>query len=428
MAITTSAYTVYWYDATGAGYGMAGRIVDAGVSVLPNPGMKIGLNGDPKVKGFIDTGNNLRIAVTDRVAGQSQSVFIHDATNGQQVGSAQTWPEDNLYTLVRLGNYLYAIDYDNAKVIEISATAPYAATGVSFSLASVTPSLIPPGSQACGQALIVLNGTLYGLFAFPDSTWSNYANSLLVRFAIAGSGTGRTISVSASNGTLAKNAFAVASDGTDLYVAAIGGKQTQGDYNENSRLQKINASLTTVTNVMSASPKGGTPPAFPYEFRDISFKGSVAYILAGAYDSNWNLRGKLFSTTDFSTLTNIDDFSSGAAVAGSFWSAQYTPDNDRLWYTRGNDIRIYNASNLTQVGDPLTVTVGSLIAQGDQYTDLNDLSYVGPAGGSVSLRGYRSPLQRSNTPFAQAARALTRGRPELTEEEFQQLAKTHGAP
>jgi hypothetical protein len=147
-----------------------------------------------------------------------------------------------------------------------------------------------------------------------------------------------------------------------------------------------------------------------------SFRGSTAYILAGAYNSNWQLVGKLFSTTDFKNFAVIDDFSAGT-VTGYFWAAQYTPDNDRLWYARGNDIWVYDANNLpTTVGTlPMSTLNG-----GGSYDSLNDLTYVG-ATTTVSLRGYRSPLQRSNTPFAQAARALTRGRPELTEEERQQL-------
>ncbi|MDR0701998.1 MAG: hypothetical protein LBF61_06230, partial [Azoarcus sp.] len=126
------------------------------------------------------------------------------------------------------------------------------------------------------------------------------------------------------------------------------------------------------------------------------------------------------STTDFviANFNVIDDFSTSAtAVLGYYWSAQYTPDNDRVWFARGNEIWVYDANNLP-------ATVGTLpmntLNGGGSYDSLNDLTYVGVST-TVSLRGYRSPLQRSNTPFAHAARALTRGRPELTEEEFQQL-------
>ncbi|MDR3157445.1 MAG: hypothetical protein LBU11_00210 [Zoogloeaceae bacterium] len=426
MAITVSAYTVYWYDKSvtpTAGYGMAGRIVDAGISVSTAPGMKkVGLNGDPKVEGFIDAKSNLRVAVTDRVAGQQQPVFIHNAADGSQV-SQQAWPEENLYTLVKLGDFLYAIDYDNAKVIEIDATT-YAATGVSYTLEN---KFIPSGYQACGQALIVIDDRLYGLFAFPDGSWSAYAPSLLVRFTIVPKASIMVTDTQAETGynrNIAPNAFSFAVNGSNLYIAAIGGRQTTAGYNADSRLQKIAYGATKLANETVYDVLTPNATDLPYDIRDISFKGSTAYVLVGTYQLGptpsdpWPMTGKLVATTDFiiGNFTVIDDFRAG--VLGYYWSAQYTPDNNRLWYTRGNEIRIYNATSLALFA---TLTVkGSLIASGDQYTDINDLTYVGPAG-TAKLSGYRSPLQRSNTPFAQAARAIAQGRPELTEEEFQQL-------
>ncbi|MDR0736131.1 MAG: hypothetical protein LBF51_04735, partial [Zoogloeaceae bacterium] len=133
------------------------------------------------------------------------------------------------------------------------------------------------------------------------------------------------------------------------------------------------------------------------------------------------------STTDFviANFNVIDDFSTSAtAVLGYYWSAQYTPDNDRLWFARGNAIRVYNASS---TATPVSTLAMSALNGGGSYNSLNDLTYVG-ATGTIKLSGYRSPLQRANTPFAQAARALTKGRPELTEEEFQQLVAIHGQP
>ncbi|MDR0379557.1 MAG: hypothetical protein LBI62_06400 [Candidatus Accumulibacter sp.] len=439
MAATFSAYGVYWYDKSvnpAIGYGMVGRILDTGSAVVPAPGIRTGLNGDPRVEGFIDGPGNLRVAVTDYVKDSQSPVFIHDPSTGSQVGNTQSWPEDNLYTLVKFNGYLYAIDYDNAKVIELYASAPYAPTGVSYTLPSSF--IHTAGYHACGQALIVIGSRLYGLFTITNSDWTDYKNSVLVRFTIAGSGASR-ISVGANDYSenIAKNAFSLAAYGSKLYIAAIGGHQVAGNYNDDSRLQSIAygaPDLTTATVTDLMTPNAQT---LPYEIRDISFNTSgTAYVLVGSYKpvqnptDPWEMKGKLMWTTDIANFalanfTVIDDFTAG--VLGYYWSAQYTPDNNRLWYTRGNDIRVYSAVNLAQVGNTLTVTPGSLTSTGDLYTDLNDLSYVGPQG-NISLRGYRSPLQRSRTAFAQAARALTRGRPELTAEEFGQLMAVHGAP
>jgi hypothetical protein len=49
------------------------------------------LNGDPKVEGFVDTGSNPRVAVTDRVAGRQQPVYVYDAVSGGAPVSTQTW-------------------------------------------------------------------------------------------------------------------------------------------------------------------------------------------------------------------------------------------------------------------------------------------------------------------------------------------------
>jgi hypothetical protein len=401
---------------------MAGRLIDNGnatvttaITVSPNL-RNTGLNGDPKVEGFVDTASNLRIAVTDYDGVNQRPVYVYDAPTGGQV-SQVTWPVINLYNAVRLGGYLYAIDYDTATVIEVyadpAATSPsYQATGVTYTL---DPSFNPDPTtyQAVGQELIVVNNVLYGLFAFPDTSWSSYADSLIVSFDID---PGNSIDVDASNDTLAGNAFAVATNGSDLFVAALGGPQTTSGYNTSSRIQSLPADLSTVTPRMQPSP------TFPYEFRDISFKGNLAYVFAGAYQLDptdpskpWQMNGALFSTTNFAARTTIDTVS---AVPGYFWSEQYTSDTDRIWYAHGNDVWVYNASTLAT---PAQIPIATL-AGGGRYDSLNDLAYVGAVttGTRSSLRGYRSHWQRSNSPLAVAVRAITQGRPEATEEEIAQ--------
>ncbi|THF60283.1 hypothetical protein [Pseudothauera rhizosphaerae] len=425
MATSYAAYSVYYYEDTPPydGHGMAGRILDAGASfVVAYPNLRsTNLNGDPKVEGFTDTGNALRLAVTDYVTGSARPVYIYDPVAAANLATP-TWTNvQNLYTLTRLGSYLYALDYDNARVVQIDPSN-YSETGKTFSLAgSGLP--LPSGYTPYGQALIVAGSDLYGLFAFADSTWSNYASSMLVRFTI--SGTGITVGPTDYNNTLEKNAFSLAAYGSDLYIAAIGGAQgSSGVSNPDSRVQKISIAGAlngaTVTPVLTQSD-------FAYEYRDISFDaGGNAYVLMGTYDSSWNLVGKLVKVTAFSPLasTDIDTFST---TPGYFWSAQYTADNNRIWFARGNAIRVYDASSFTTPAATLTLSVngpgnlGGLLGSGDLYDNINDLTYIGATGTRASLRGYRSPLQVSNTPRARAARGLTRGRPELTEDELEQL-------
>lgn len=423
MATTFLAYGVYYYSSSSVGFGMAGRIVDNGSTIVAIPNLKSGLNGDPKVEGFADSTNVLRIAVTDYVNGVSRPVSIYNAVSPTVAPSPATvtWSNvKNLGDLVKVGSYLYAIDYDNARVVEINATT-FAQTGVSYTLPA---SLTPSGFVAHGQSLINIGGTLFGLFTFANSGWTTYANSLLVRFTITG---GSAISVGATdyNASLAKNAFAFANSGTDLYVTAVGGVQgSSGTPNAASRLQKINytlANLTTATVTDVLSPSA----TYPYEFRDISFKGTTAYILMGTYNSSWQLAGKLVSTTNFTTFTTINDFSAGAP--GYFWAAQYTADNDRIWFARGKQILVYAATSTTTPVSTLSLTAGSLISTGQLYDNLNDLTYVGALGTRTTLRGYRSPIQVSQSAKAVRARTITAGRPELTEEEQRQLDEEFSA-
>lgn len=432
MADTVSAYSVYYYDyatTPATGHGMAGLIADSGGSAITAfPNLQSGLNGDPKVEGFSDTGANLRLAVTDYVAGTARPVTIYDPLIPSALAT-KTWSNvKNLYTLVRHGSYLYALDYDNARVVQIDPTT-YNETGKSLALAASGVPL-PSGYTPYGQALAVVGGALYGLFSFADSSWANYAGSMLVRFTI--SGTGISIGASDYNNTLAGNAFALAPQGSDLYIAAIGGAQgSSGTPNANSCLEKIaisgSLSGASVIPVLTQSD-------FPYEYRDISFDPSgQAYVLLGTYNSSWKLQGKLVQIGNLAspgtTTTVIDDFSTaGTAGSGYFWSAQYTADNSRVWFARGSQIRVYGIATPIALAGTLTLSAnspgnpGGLIDTGNLYDSLNDLSYIGAAGSFTALRGYRSPLQASASPRAQAARQLTRGRPELLPEEAAALA------
>jgi len=416
MANAFAAYSVYYYDANKIGYGMAGRILDTGSAVGASPNLNTSLNGDPKVAGFTDSSNALRVAVTDYVTGSSRPVTIYNATSAASVATPSWSSIQNLYSLVKLGSFLYAMDYDNARVVEINA-GTYAQTGRVYNLPA---SLTPSGFKAYGQALVVAGGQLYGLFTFANSTWTSYANSLLVRFDLTT--TPISVGSTASNGSFAPNAFSLAVSGNDIYIAAIGGSQgSSGVPNAASRLQKIDytlSNLTTapITNVMSPST------TYPYEIRDISFKGSTAYVLVGTYNSSWQLAGKLLSTTNFTTFTTINDFSAGAA--GYFWTAQYTADNDRIWFARGNQILVYTAASLSTPAATLGFAASPpyrLITTGQLYDNLNDLTFIGALGTQMKMHGYRSPIQASNSLKAIQARIITQGRPELTEEEFKQL-------
>jgi hypothetical protein len=324
----------------------------------------------------------------------------------------------NLYTVVRLGNYLYGIDYDLGKVVEMYGIAPYATTGVTYQQPNSTANDYPPR----GQELIVVNGVLYGLFAYPDSSFSTYDPSVLVRFDV-NPGLGITAAATSNDdpnigGVFAENAFALASNGGDLYVAAIGGMQGQDKPNPNSALQSIPAGFSDGDPATTVLIPGDLPSGV-YEFRDISFDGSGnAYLFTGTYNSSWNMNWAIYTSADIADPGALTQFDA-ATGPGYFWSAQYTADNNRLWFAHGNDVWVYDASDANSAGilEMSDLIAGSTIA----YDSLGDLCYIG-VNGIVrrALRGYRSHWQRSNSALARAVRALTKGRPEPTEEELAQ--------
>jgi hypothetical protein len=424
---------------------MVTLIVDNG-STLPNPpdeassvlrvlpNMETRLNGDPKTEAFIaesgfKTTSNLRVVVTDRDGTVSRPVriydpedFVADPSTPNQPLTTQVWsPILNLYTVVRLGNYLYGIDYDLGKVVEMYGIAPYAATGVTYQ----QPVSRTSKYQARGQELVVVDGVLYGLFAYPDSGFANYDPSVLVRFEI---NPGLKIEAEAmsnddpnSGGVFEMNAFALASNGGYLYVASIGGVQGQDKPNSHSALQRIAVNFPDNAPALTILTPGQLP-AGVYEFRDISFDDDGnAYLFTGTYNSNWNMNWTLYKSADITVLLELEEFDSATDVAGYYWSAQYAADNNRLWFVRGNDIWVYDADDAESAG---ILTMSDLIGSSTiPYDSLNDLAYIGvPTAppGRRALRGYKSHWQRSNSDLARAVRAITRGRPEATEEEVAQ--------
>jgi hypothetical protein len=420
-----TAYSVYYYDSSGNGHGMAGRIADSGgdkaSAVTPYPDMaggttSIPLNGDPTVQGF-DFDSTLGIAVTDYTGSAGNPIYIFNAANGDlETSVSDGWSDvANLYELITIGNYLYALDYDNGRVVEINPNDGYAQTGVSYTVPTVVQSGVTYYPH--GVTLLNIGGSLYGLFAFADSTFTTYANSELIKFTIKG-GVSITVGANNHNSNFAQNAFAMSVSGSKVYVASIGGYQGTG-YNTTSSIQSIadsgNLRTNSVSTVMSPSS------TYPYNFLDVSFDGATAFVLMGAYDENFNLTGTLLKTTNFSTFSTIDSFTS---IPYYYWAAQYTSNNNRLWYARGDQIWVYDAAKTTSPVAELTLTAGSLLSTDEPYpyNNISNFSIVDPPHrGALALHGYRSPMQVSHSEWAARARALAQGRPGLTREELDRL-------
>jgi hypothetical protein len=419
-----AAYSVYYYISSGNGFGMAGRISDSGgtskSAITPHPDMAGGttpipLNGAPTAIGF-DFASTLGIAVTDYTGTSGNPVYIFNATNGDlQTTVSGGWSDvANFYDFVTVGNYIYALDYDNGRVVEINLNNSYTQTGVTYSVPTVVQSGVTYYPH--GVKLLNISGSLYGLFSFANSTFTMYTNSELIKFTIDG-GVSITVGTNNHNSNFARNAFAMAVSGSDVYVASVGGYQSTG-YNTTSKIQSIAYSGTLRTATVSTVISPST--TYPYNFLDISFNGTTAYVLMGAYNASFELTGVLLKTTNFSTFTPIDSFTN---IPYYYWAAEYTSDNNRLWYVRGNQIWVYNAASTTTPVTELTLSAGSLLSSSEPYpyNNISNFSIVDPPNRPEVLRGYRSPMLVSHSEWAQRARALAQGRPVLTEDELDQL-------
>src|SRR5690606_34216154 len=121
MAKTITAYGVYTYLSEPDPTGMTGRIIDeGGTSVSVDPNLDTGLGGDPQVEGFVDPSGNLRICSTERVTSGTPSNTIFNAITKSSVATPSWSNIDNLYGMAILPSnaYVYALDYDNACVVE----------------------------------------------------------------------------------------------------------------------------------------------------------------------------------------------------------------------------------------------------------------------------------------------------------------------
>jgi hypothetical protein len=439
------AYSVYYYNSSGTGFGMAGNIVDTGgtsssaIKAYPDMATElngVALNGDPIVQGFPESNGDPGIDLTDYTGSSGQPVAIYNANaTGGTLNKTITggWPNVvNLYDLVPVGSYVYAIDYDNARVVEISPSTFTQTASTPYSAPSVTVGNYT--YKAYGQQLLNVNGTLYALFSYwiyNSSTGTfTYTNSALAKLNIS---PGKSITLSSANVAFGANGFAMASTTIGstpyIYVASLGGPIEGSTYNSNSEIQAV-----SVNNFTATPTQVLTTATYPYNFYDISFNGSTVYILMATYTGDFAatngllLQGTVSSsnapnfTGTYSTLDTI------SAAPGYYWTAQYVSGDNRIWEGRGNDIWAFNASTkkplakLTfSASDPFGST-GLLISSGDPYNTLSGFSYVDPVSKkSVTARGYRSPFQVSRSSELAPAQAILQGRPGLTQEELKQL-------
>ncbi|GBG58133.1 hypothetical protein SPFL3102_01853 [Sporomusaceae bacterium FL31] len=322
---------------------------------------------------------------------------------------------------------LYCIDYDGKFVFRVRSSGvngdTYTVQNGYYEFAGVN------SNDSFGVDLEITDDYLYALFIngtnlSAGAPTANYLNSTVVKLDF-GLGTpplayvGPYTSTTTGSGFPAKNAFSIQAYGSDLILTAIGGPQHGGptyggQWNPDSRIQKIDQSTLVVTNLLRAAANSGEPPEDQYDFRALSFSsdGSVAFILLGVFDTSWVMDWHLYST-DMTTITTASNallsslspievgFTNGED--GYYWALWISESTGKTWLARGNDFAIFDPSTLvvdvSGIGSISTFSVGD-------FPGLNFATiYEGEVAPSPhALKGYVAPAFASNTAQALAER------------------------
>lgn len=385
------------YTIVDSGYvdGAVGDVDITGSTVTPSPDQVTGLNGDPKVVSFLDASSppQLRTIVSET---GTNSFTIYD-TSWNVVAGPVTWSAiDNIYGAVKVGSYLYAIDFTGANVAKISLTggSPYTQVG------SYTYTGAPSGYNAHGVAITeVGDGYIYAVFVVANATFTAYQNSVAVKLNQNGSG---SPTLNASITSIRQNAATLTPYGTDLFVACIGGAQSGTTYNASAGLDVV-----TTTPSFAASQVLTAGVSIPYDFRDITFDSASgnAYLFVGHYSGGFaSMVGRLYRSTAANLIagtigTNVNSIS----ASGYFWAALYEEtaggSNDRLWFAEGNPINIYQPPPSSAVPPNPTPTASlspSVLGTSPVNANLNWITPLWEAS-AYALRAGAAPAAASKS-------------------------------
>ncbi|WP_110955073.1 hypothetical protein [Anaerosinus massiliensis] len=448
---TKVAYGTYAYPAPDyVGVGDIGTATYNGSSIAAHAGVvktyvdsgitkKIA--GDPKPFYFKNSAGADRVLVASLawsggVANTHFLIYQANADNtspytwGSPVYGPQTWSIGstaitNPYKFVTktIGGvcYIYGIDYDNKTVFRISSSEDTYTLDTAHSF-TFTP---PTGQESYGVDLQVIGDSVFALFiSGTNLTGSNasYVKSTLVRLSTSldspiYKGPHGSATAPGSEVWPAENAFSIQAYGDYLYLIAVGGMQhytTPITWNPTSRLQKIAISDLTVTDVLRAATtaEASTKPNDCFDFRALTFNndGSQAFILTGAYDATYTMSWRLYAT-DMDTLASTSNISLVSSLvttkiakvvdhknilAGYLWTLMYSESTESTWFTRGNDLAIYDSNGI--VGSAATITMLSSLGASNSPS-LNSITLY---GGEVApptqvLKGYAAPAFVSNS-------------------------------
>jgi hypothetical protein len=268
----------------------------------------------------------------------------------------------NAYGIVRLGDFLYMISYDIARVTKIRASDKNVMGDIDFTQA---------GFDVRGQGIKVLEGKgkVYALFNVAgdingtDVATANYQPSVVVEIDVA------SFTYSANRVQVGLNSVKLEStlDENFIFCPAIGGPQLAGQSNiTRSGLYRIPVAADGTLGTVVKAYQGHTDPTF-YDIRDIAIGQDYALILLGRWDANFAnfiyvilktqvtaLAGLAANTNIYALYLNPTSLIDTDIVAGygPFHVVRYEKSYAHFWAGQSVRIKVWDASVIASSTSP----------------------------------------------------------------------------
>ena len=361
------------------------------------------LNGDHAVYSFMNAAGKQRVMISQYTKGQPDTVSIYDPESGWKTPIERQWTDfSNKRAAAALDNYLYAIGYDNAKLVRVDMA------GEIYNQDKVYDNYVAEtGYTAHGEGVIAFGGHVYGLFSEVKGTYPNfeYSASKVVKFD-------KDLNVIAT-AYVGKNAVKMLLSEKLILIVSIGGSQNNGSFNKESKIEMLQPDSMIAEDLLKAEDINKLNSSWKYDFRDIavSEEHRAFYILAGAYNSDWSFNSRIYKAS-------LDDFRSkkpGSVFAdtsgsGSTWQILYDKEAEKVVCLAGNQVNIYNPNNGADVQKVTTQDLGgnlcsaAIIKKVSSGGGGNDDS----GGGSGCNAGFAGLLLLASVPAIGLARGKKR--------------------
>lgn len=426
--------------------GTSGTVIATQTGVVTqytDGGSTVSLPGDTKVFHFKNSSgvDQALVTATQWTSGTPVCKYlIFDATVPATIPTGYNWGTPvygpttwaigstalaNLYkiqtTTISGTFYIYGIDYDAAIAFRLAASGSTYTLDTTNYYTFDRPSA---ASEGHGVDLQIVGSNVFTLWISGTNLSSgapsaSYLDSTVVKTNLTFGGAtyaGPHGSTTPSGTKPAKNAFSIQPYSGVLLLTAIGGPQQAGTWNPDSRIQQIDQSTLAVSDLLLAAASSSDPAEDQFDFRALSFNasGTEVFILTGIYNSsfstmNWrlywltmnsllNAGGALLSDLVVASApAPTATFITSGSSAGYLWALLYSESTQKAWFSRGNDLAIYNTGGM--VGS--AAAIGSLTTLGSG-SYLNSITIYGgeEAPTAKTLKGYVAPAFASNTAAA----------------------------